>query len=74
LYSLNLREVTNEIKANKAATKGKASKAAVKESPLPNRPINTELVKAQIQALKEMKAEGLLTVAELTEALKGLQY
>lgn len=63
---------------------GKGSKSKVKaskvsqgkgiESPLPNRPINHELIKAQTQALKEMKAEGLLTVEELVSALKALQY
>lgn len=54
--------------------KGKVSKAVTKESPLSNRPINHELVKAQIEALKDLRKEGLLSVAELTEALKGLQY
>lgn len=71
------REVTNENLGKGSKSKVKASKVSQGkgiESPLPNRPINHELVKAQIQALKEMKAEGLLTVAELTEALKGLQY
>ena len=70
-------EVTNENlrQAKQGKCKGaKVIPSIAKESLLPNRPINQELVKAQIQALKEMKAEGLLTVAELAEALKALQF
>lgn len=68
-------EVTNENLGKGSKSKAKAvSQKKASETPPPNRLINHELVKAQIQALKEMKAEGLLTVAELTEALKGLQY
>lgn len=56
----------------------RAEKMAVIEAhkaqlPPPNRPINQELVKAQIQAIKDLRKEGLLTVEELTQALKALQ-
>lgn len=52
----------------------------VVNAPVSNAPVNDKFAApsngkyaAQIQAIKEMRKEGLLTVAELTEALKGLQ-
>lgn len=64
-------EVTNENPSTKQV-KGKAGKAAQKPHLL-TEPMNASKYEAQIQAIKEMRKEGLLTVSELTEALKGLQ-
>lgn len=61
------KEVTKQVK--------KPAKSAQKEaSPKPaNTPKQTDINAGKIQALKEMRKEGLLSVAELVEALNGLQ-
>lgn len=58
----------------KLSQKGKVSQPAKKGIPTTNRKADTsDKLAGQIEALKQMRAEGLLTVPELVEALNLLR-
>jgi hypothetical protein len=64
---------TKEAKPAKKEAAKSVSKGANTQPATKGINNKTDLLQGQIEALKEMRKEGLLTPAELVECLKGLQ-
>lgn len=65
----NPEKAKKEQPAKPAKGVTKRGKSASKE--VANKPVQSDVNAGKIEALKQMKAEGLLTVVELVEALKS---